>query len=222
MEVCVQDTDAEVQTPCRVLELGLVPYAEAYNLQKKWVGTLKADPSHPDILLMLEHPEVYTYGRRTPESEIKLLGDLGVSIERGGEATYHNPGQLVVYPILHLGPDERDLHLHLRRLETTLIAVLDEWGILAERRDGATGVWTIATQKKIASIGVAVSGWVTYHGVALNVSNDLKGFGRIHPCGFEASVMTSMRDELEGNAPCPLEIRRAFERHFARIFGREC
>lgn len=144
-------------------------------------------------------------------------------MERGGEATFHNPGQLVAYPLLRLEGAERDLHLHLRRLEGVVIELCEAFGVEASRRQGATGVWVRSQTRKIASIGVAVSRWVTYHGVALNVDNELKGFQKISPCGFSANVMISLKEELGEPSLSMAEVKGrfldAFERHFDRSFG---
>lgn len=182
----------------RVLELGLVPYVEAWAIQRRLVEQ-RAAGTAPDTLLLLEHPPVVTYGRGTkpaPPPDLPVF-----KIERGGEATLHSPGQLVGYPILLLRPGERDLRKYLRRLEEVLIRTLADFGIEADRREGSTGVWV--GRRKIASIGVACRKWVTYHGFALNVSNDLALFQQIRPCGLDPSVITSMERELG----CPLAMR---------------
>lgn len=199
-----------------IRDLGLVAYHEAYALQREILDRKRWDPSLPDTLLLLEHPEVYTAGRKSALKE----GDGKVAIERGGEDTFHNPGQLVAYPLLGLREGERDLHRYLRSLESVLIAVLGRFGIEGERRPGATGVW-VRGPRKIASVGVAVSGWVTYHGVALNVCNDLRGFSRIHPCGFDAGVMTSMAEVLGDHRPSVADVKQAFQECFLNEFSRE-
>jgi len=199
-----------------IRDLGLIAYEEAYALQKDLVAQKRQDVSLPDQLLLLEHPDVYTSGRKT-----KVAAQVPtVSVERGGEDTFHNPGQLVAYPILSLGEDERDLHKYLRRLEEVVMASLADFGVHSTRRPGATGVWIAGEAKKIASVGVAVSGWVTYHGVALNVSNDLTGFSRIHPCGFDANVMTSLAERLGDKCPSLSEVKRVFENRFLIEFSR--
>ncbi len=199
-----------------IRDLGLMAYEEAYALQKELVAQKRSDASLPDYLLLLEHPPVYTSGRKSqldPSVE-------KVAVERGGEDTFHNPGQLVAYPILSLNEAERDIHKFLRKLEDVVILTLADFGVAAERRVGATGVWIRGETKKIASLGVAVSGWVTYHGLALNVSNDLKGFTRINPCGFEASVMTSLTERLGDQCPSLSEVKRALENRFLIEFSR--
>lgn len=207
-----------------LIDSGVTDYATVYETQKELVDRRKTGRSQFDYLVLVEHPSVYTYGRKSQAADGSINGPLGESVfavERGGEVTYHNPGQLVAYPILYLnkGP-ERDLHLHLRRMEHTVIDVLADFGIAAEQREGATGVWVQGKNKKIASIGVAVSGWVTYHGCALNVCNDLKGFQKINPCGFQADVMTSMKVELGPKCPSLSEVKESFVRHFSRHFDR--
>ena len=158
-----------------------------------------------DTLVLVEHPDVITLGRSAKTSNILDPGAMPVvPIERGGDVTYHGPGQLVAYPILLLREDERDLHRFLRNLEEAIIRTVAEFGILASRRPGKTGVWTAdsADGRKLASIGVAVRKWVTLHGLALNVSTDLARFAAINPCGFDATVMTSMTRELR----CPVAL----------------
>lgn len=177
--------------------LGIQDYASAYDLQKGLVEKKKKDTNLPDYVLLLEHPDVYTYGRRNKEA-VKHLNAPSFFIERGGDVTYHNPGQLVAYPIIQLPESKRDLHAYLRTLEEAIISTLLEFGVRGERKLGATGVWIVGKNKKIASIGVAASSWITYHGIALNVCNDLSGFKKINPCGFDAAVMTSMQEELSG------------------------
>jgi len=179
------------QCPLRVLDLGLVPYEEAWEIQRKLVDQ-RAAGTAPDTLLLLEHPPVVTRGRGTKVSPAPGLPIF--EVERGGEVTLHSPGQLVGYPIVYLEPGKRDLRQFLRRLEEVLIRTLADFEIEADRREGHTGVWV--GPRKIASIGVACRRWVTYHGFALNVTNDLSLFERIRPCGFDPRIMTSMQKEL--------------------------
>lgn len=200
-------------------DLGLCDYNDAYRLQQETVAKVKENPAAFERLFFVEHPEVYTLGRRSSAQDMDVAFPT-VSVERGGQVTFHNPGQLVAYPILRLVDKERDLHLYLRNLEQVLIDVLADFGLDAERRPGATGVWLKGVEKKIASIGVAVTGWVTYHGIALNVNNDLSGFAKIRPCGFPSEVMTSMSVELRENAPTMDEVKESFLRHFLLNFNR--
>lgn len=199
----------------QIIDLGLCDYPEAYSIQKTWVERKKQDLTAPDVLLLVEHPPVYTTGRGSAVPD----GVAAFSIERGGKVTFHNPGQLVAYPILRLENSQRDLHRYLRVLETVLIDTLAYFGIRAERKENATGVWV--GSHKIASIGVAVSGWVTYHGIALNVENDLTGFSQISPCGFSPEVMISMRKLLGENGPSLSQVKQVFAECFLRHFDPE-
>lgn len=208
----------ELTTPVfSVRDLGLADYEHVYRLQLDLVAQRKRGEID-DLLIYVEHPAVYTYGRKIKNPF--LPADVpSFAVERGGEITYHNPGQLVAYPILALVDKERDLHAYLRTLEEVIIDTLRDFGLSGERRPGATGVWIVGKQKKIASIGVAVSSWVSYHGIALNVCNDLSGFLRVNPCGFNGEVMTSLEQEL-GHAPALIQVKNSFTRHFCRRFHR--
>jgi lipoyl(octanoyl) transferase len=170
----------------QVYKLGLTPYQTAWDLQKQWQQKLIADPIHPDVLMLLEHPPVYTLGTGSSLEFVKFSPDDGYELhrsERGGEVTYHCPGQLVIYPILNLRRrHQMDLHWYLRQLEEVVIRLLADYGLIAERIPGLTGVWL--KEKKVAAIGIKVSRWVTMHGLAINVSNDLSGFEQIVPCGI--------------------------------------
>lgn len=216
--------------PIEVRHLGRIAYADAHQLQQELIAERLADVAGvPDRLLLLEHEPVVTVGR-SPRSEQRaeleaLLAGTAcpvVEVERGGEATWHGPGQLVAYPIVHLAPGARDLHAYLRRLEDVVIHTLGDFGLTGHREAGKTGVWLArpgAPAQKVASIGIAVRQWVTWHGVSLNVDNDLDHFRRFHPCGFDANVMTTMA----ACAPdAPLDIARvesAFEGHFRTEFA---
>ncbi|HWN66530.1 MAG TPA: lipoyl(octanoyl) transferase LipB [Haliangium sp.] len=181
--------------PGRVEDLGILGYREAHERQIALVDERKLDQGL-DTLLLVEHLHVITLGR-SREAWGNVLAPGGVDvvpIERGGDVTYHGPGQLVAYPIVRLHEHERDLHRFMRALETGIIATLARHGIEAGRSDGNTGVWI--ESRKIASIGIACRRWVTFHGLALNVTTDLSYFHRINPCGFQARVMTSMAHEL--------------------------
>ena len=179
-----------------VRRLGRVHYGEALAIQRRLADERIAG-AIPDTLLLLEHPPVVTLGRGTKESSLPLQPDAlrrqGVDvfeIERGGDVTYHGPGQLVGYPILDLQGLRPDLHWYLRQLEEALIQAVAGFGITAERNPGYTGVWTQG--RKIASIGIHVRQWVTWHGFALNVTTDLSAFDLIVPCGIKDVVMTSV------------------------------
>ncbi|HET6398905.1 MAG TPA: lipoyl(octanoyl) transferase LipB, partial [Candidatus Thermoplasmatota archaeon] len=148
-----------------------------------------------DTIILVEHDPVATLGRRGTPDEVFDKTLPVFTIERGGKATYHAPGQLVIYPIVHLGEGNRDVRAWVQHIEAFIIDLLAHWGIEAEARQDAIGVWTKATGRKIASVGVAIQGWVSLHGVALNVTLDPSEFNRIDPCGLGASVMTSMTRE---------------------------
>jgi lipoyl(octanoyl) transferase len=183
--------------PADLIELGRLGYREAHARQLEWVAQRQRGERR-DALLLVEHPHVITVGRRQGAlANLLRPGEVEVvEVERGGDVTYHGPGQIVGYPILLLGEGERDLHRFLRNLEEGMIRALDRFGIEAGREPGKTGVWVGGGARKIASIGIACRKWVTFHGLALNVSTDLAYFARIQPCGFAASVMTSMAAEL--------------------------
>src|SRR5207302_7140861 len=171
-------------------------FDDALALQEKIVAKKREDPSHADELLLLEHEQVYTIGRTPDQSS--LLGGAHLphplfAINRGAQATYHGPGQLMGYPIIDLRRCGHDLHKYLRWLEQLLIEVLAEYGIAATRRESLTGVWV--EHRKIASIGVGVRHWITMHGFALNVCGDLSPFNHIVPCSIENVAMTSMEKE---------------------------
>ena len=177
-----------------VVQAGVVPYAEALEWQRA-VAQARIERRLPhDVLLLLEHPPVVTLGRNSHEAHLLRGGDVDLfEVERGGDVTYHGPGQLVGYPIIDLAGYRRDLHWYLRTLEQALIDALAELGVPAERNTGYTGVWTRG--RKIASIGIHVKQWVTWHGFALNVTTDLTAFDRIVPCGIPGVVMTSVERE---------------------------
>lgn len=201
-----------------VVEAGRVPYAAALEWQRELAAARVARRLDHDVLLLLEHPPVITLGRAGRGEH--LLSPEGVEVfevERGGDVTFHGPGQLVGYPIFDLTHHRQDLHWYLRTLELALIGALAELGVPAERRDGFTGVWTRG--RKIASIGVHVKQWVTWHGFALNVSTDLASFERIVPCGIDGVVMTSIEREA-GSADWDAVII-AVTRSFQSVFGFE-
>ena len=210
--------------PLDVRWLGQVPYQDALDLQARLVVERRGD-SVPDQLLLLEHPHVITMGSSSSEGHVLLgpeeLHEKGIQLfetGRGGDVTYHGPGQLVGYPILDLKPDRMDLHRYLRDLEDVLIGTLASLDLRGEREPGLTGVWVGGA--KIAAIGVRVSsGWITSHGFALNVSTDLEFFGTVVPCGITDRPVTSLEKEL-GRAPEPDEVRRAVVRSFADVFER--
>lgn len=206
--------------------LGRIPYAEAVELQRSVSAALKRGEG-PERLLLLEHPHVYTLGRNASPADVlaspEWLAASGVEIaecDRGGQVTYHGPGQLVGYPILNLSPDRRDVRRYVRDLQETLIRTLAEYGIQAEPRDGQAFVGVWAGEEKIASIGVHLSRWITTHGFALNVSTDLAYFTGIIPCGLDQVRMTSI-ERLAGRAPSLPEIAAVYARIFGEVFDRE-
>src|SRR5437773_8290737 len=179
-----------------ILDAGTVPYEEALAWQRRLADDRIAGRLSHDVLLLLEHPPVVTLGRNSHAEHVMKAEGIDVfEVERGGDVTFHGPGQLVGYPILDLGDYRRDLHWYLRTLEQALIDALAQLDIPAERRPGYTGVWTSGGGRKIASIGVHVKQWVTWHGFALNVTTDLSHFERIVPCGIPGVAMTSIQQE---------------------------
>lgn len=178
-----------------VIQAGVVPYAEALEWQRGLAQARIERRIPHDLLLLLEHPPVVTLGRNSQATHLLQAAGVDVfEVERGGDVTYHGPGQLVGYPIIDLTSHKQDLHWYLRTLEQALIVALETLGIPAERNLGYTGVWT--SGRKIASIGIHVKQWVTWHGFALNVATDLAEFQRIVPCGIPGVEMTSIEREL--------------------------
>jgi lipoyl(octanoyl) transferase len=211
--------------PIEVRRLGQVPYEEALELQAALVEQRRRDEI-PDQLLLLEHPHVVTLGVRTADARAHIvappeaLAGRGVTVHetgRGGDVTYHGPGQLVGYPILALEEGRRDLHRYVRDIEETLIRALGTFGIAGERVAGLTGVW--ADREKVAAIGVRVSRWITSHGFALNVTTDLDYFGLIVPCGIADRGVTSMA-RLLGRPVEMAEVESAVAGAFCEVFGR--
>lgn len=182
--------------PLAVRWLGKMTYADALALQEKLVAGKRHDPTLPDTFLLLEHDPVYTIGRTPDQTSLRGAAHLPhplFQINRGGQATYHGPGQLIGYPIIDLRNREQDLHKFLRWIEQLLIEFLTRYNIEARRREGLTGVWV--ENRKIASIGVGVRHWITMHGFALNVGGDLSPFAHITPCGIANVTMTSIENE---------------------------
>lgn len=208
-----------------VVDLGRRPYLETLDLQRA-LRLRRIDGSLPnDLLLLVEHDPVYTLGRTTeatslplPAAALEARGATVVEVERGGDVTWHGPGQLVGYPILHLSAHKEDLHWYLRTLEGSLIEALGLLGIPAERVPGKTGVWTHG--RKIASLGIHVKQWVTLHGFALNVDPDMAWFEAIVPCGLHGVEMTSVARELGGGtATLAAEVRALAVASLATAFG---
>jgi lipoate-protein ligase B len=208
-----------------VQDLGRRGYAEVLELQRSLCRRRMEGDITEDVLLLVEHEPVITLGRGTrapslplPRAELERRGIGVFEVERGGDVTFHGPGQLVGYPILDLRAHREDLHWYLRHLEGALIGALAALGIEAGRNPGLTGVWTRG--RKIASIGIHVKQWVTYHGFALNVSTDLDYFDLIIPCGIQGVVMTSVAQELGRTDTTATwkETREAVVEEIARTF----
>ena len=206
-----------------VLDLGLVPYREAWDLQRSLAGAV-SQGAIPDTVIFLEHPPVVTLGRRTDSGELHVPEGATVEIvetNRGGKSTYHGPGQLVCYPILDLKRHGKDVKKYVRDLEEALIRTLAQLGLEATRFEGLTGVWLHRPPRKIASIGVHISRWVTTHGYALNVDLDPAPFTEwITACGLEDAAFTTIAREL-GRPATVDDVRPAAAQAFADVFGLE-
>jgi len=205
---------------------GLSSYRSVHALQERLVDQ-RLTGRVPDTVLFVEHPATITVGRRR-EASVNVLqaGDLPVvSVERGGDVTWHGPGQLVAYPIIALRGDNRDLHAHLSALEEAVIGLLADLGLHGHRDPRNTGVWLtppgaerlgpVGGGQKVCSVGIACRKWVTWHGLALNVSPEMGGFQRINPCGFDAGVMTRLSDHLNPG-PTVGDLAPRLSRHLAR------
>ena len=198
-----------------VKDLGLMAFAKAYTLQEERVAAVLAGTS-AETLFLLEHPPVYTLGRSGDLQNVLDPSIETVHINRGGDITYHAPGQLVGYPIISLAQRQRDLRHYLRFLEEVLILVAADFGVTSYRVDGETGVWT--DYGKLASIGAGARRWVTMHGFALNVSLDLAGFQRINPCGIVGCTMTSLQ-EILGAPVAMAAVKERTAAHFERLLN---
>ena len=205
--------------------LGRIPYQEAVEMQLAVRDALKRGEG-PEHLLLLEHPHVYTLGRNATRADVlaspEWLAARGVEIaecDRGGQVTYHGPGQLVGYPVVNLSPDRRDVRRYVRDLQEVLIRTLADYGVQAEARDGQAFVGVWVGEDKIASIGVHLSRWITTHGFALNVTTDLGYFAGIVPCGLKGLGLTSI-ERTTGRAPSLPEVAAVCARHFTEIFDR--
>ena len=205
--------------------LGSVPYRRAEALQQRIRADLAAGTTG-EHLLGLEHPHVFTVGRNASRGDLLVeeswLAERGVEVaecDRGGQMTYHGPGQLVVYPVIDLNPDRRDLRAYVHDLQEVIVRTAAEYGVAArpETESDRIGVWVGGS--KLASIGVHVSRWLTTHGLALNVNTDLEFFGAIVPCGLPQVRMCSI-ESLTGKAQPVEEVAAACARHFAEVFGR--
>jgi lipoyl(octanoyl) transferase len=213
---------------CLIVDLGLMGYAEAWALQKRVVAARKTGAIE-DALLFCEHPHVITQGRSGKRNHLlvseNVLKQKGVEFhatDRGGDITYHGPGQLVGYPILNLGAIRRDVVWYVRTLEEAMMRATAEFGIAAERVAGKTGIWVKSenVEEKLAAIGVHISRWVTSHGFAYNVSTDLRYFDLIVPCGIADRKATSL-EKLLGRRVEPKEVARRIAHHLGEVFGLE-
>jgi lipoyl(octanoyl) transferase len=215
---------------CHVLRLGRVAYRDALDLQLRIVGRIKATETDDAALLLLEHDPVVTVGRSGTAEHLRAspaeLARRGVELHeagRGGDVTYHGPGQIVGYPIFRLPIGRRDVHRYLRSVEEAIIRAIGRYGLVGRRIPGLTGVWV--GEAKVAAIGVAFSRWIAYHGFALNVTTDLAAFDLIVPCGIADRPVTSM-EWLLGAAPSRGEVEDALVEEFVEEFAfdraREC
>ena len=196
-----------------LLDFGRMEYGKALGLQKE-LAARRSRGEIPDSLVLVEHEHVITLGRKTTPSNFRPQNIPVFEVERGGDATYHGPGQLVGYPIVLLA--DHDVRRHVRNMEEAIIRTVGAYGIEGGRLEGHPGIWVAG--RKLASIGVAVTDWVTYHGFALNVNTDLSYFELIRPCGLDPSTMTSMK-KLTGNALPFEEVKARFAREYSSVTG---
>jgi lipoyl(octanoyl) transferase len=217
-------------TTCLIVDLGFIGYADAFELQKRVVAARKAD-AIGDVLLLCEHPHVITLGRSGKRENLlaseRVLEQKGVEFHatnRGGDITYHGPGQVVGYPVIQLAAIRRDVVWYVRMLEEVMIRTCADFGIVARREEGKTGAWIDSARKaeaeKIGAIGVHISRWVTSHGFAFNVATDLRYFELIVPCGIAERKATSLEKVL-GRAVKRNEAAPRIVEHFGEVFGRE-
>ena len=223
----------------KLIRLGLADYQKTWDFQQQLFdeivevklqnrNSVEQKPT-PNYLITCEHPLVYTLGKSGSEEHLLLdeqaLASINASfykINRGGDITHHGPGQLVVYPVLDLENFFTDIHLYLRQLEEAVILTLSRFGITAERYEGFTGVWIDSdkpTARKICAMGVKCGRWVTMHGLALNVSNDLSFFNHIIPCGITDKAVSSIEKECPANIPGILEVEQALIHNISQLFG---
>lgn len=214
-----------------IFRLGRVEYADALEMQRQFQAARRAGVVG-DTLLLLEHPPVLTLGRAARASNViappQQLEREGVAIfetDRGGDVTYHGPGQIVGYPILHLPPERQDVRRYVRMLEEVVIRALSDFGLAGTRLEQWPGVWIAAARdggpRKICALGVHISRWYTRHGFALNVAPRLEHFRLIVPCGIKEAGVTSMEREL-GAAPAQADVEQALQRHFGAVFECDC
>jgi lipoate-protein ligase B len=203
-------------------DLGLIDYKEAWDLQK-YIFNLRYQGKIPDVFLLLEHPNTYTLGKVADKKNLigseNYLNENNISvydIDRGGDITFHGPGQIVGYPIINLNDWEKDTHKYLRALEELIIKTCSKYGINSERNTKYTGVWI--ENRKIAAIGIKISRWITMHGFAFNVNTDLSLFTGIIPCGITDKEVTSLQKELSRPVPVQ-EVKKLLLENFVEIFG---
>lgn len=221
-----------------IQELGTKDYLETWNYQEELFQEILEIKSQnrrnntvdatPNYLLFVEHPHVYTLGKRGDqqhlligEEELKAIGATYYAINRGGDITYHGPGQLVGYPILDLENFFTDIHKYLRLLEEAIILTIADYGIKGERAEGETGVWLDVNTpfaRKICALGIRTSRWVSMHGFALNVNTDLSYFDKIVPCGITDKSVTSIKQELNGKEVCLAEVQEKVKENFMELF----
>ncbi len=204
-----------------VSDIGLTKYAYAWELQQK-LFALRQSEQIKDILILTEHEHVYTLGKSSDEAHLLAtnveLIERGIDtfkVDRGGDITYHGPGQIVAYPILNLLNYKQDIHWYLRKLEEVIIIALGEYGVTAYREEGLTGVWVMG--EKIAAIGIKISRWITMHGFALNVNTDLTKFERIIPCGIFHKGVTSLKS-LKGKEIQLAVVKETIIKSFSEVF----
>jgi len=209
---------------CRIVDLGLVDYSYAYEFQKQVLDKIRYG-NEPHALILCEHPHTITQGRMTKESDLlisplklKQLGVSNYSVERGGRITYHGPGQLVAYPVFDLNKLKKDLKFFLWSLEEVIINFLNNFNLEAERKPGYTGVWI--EDKKIASIGIAVKKWITFHGLAINLNTDLEYFSLIKPCGLDVR-MTSLSQIMGREIVIDNRLKERLVEEFKKVFALE-
>ncbi|HEX6077928.1 MAG TPA: lipoyl(octanoyl) transferase LipB [Micromonosporaceae bacterium] len=215
-----EPTQDAARTAARVVRVGTVEYLDAWQEQRRLHAERAADQT-PDTVLLLQHPSVYTAGKRTRPMDRPFDGTPVIDVDRGGRITWHGPGQLVGYPILKL-PDPIDVVAYVRRIEAMLVAVCAEFGVATTRVKGRSGVWVLADERgpdrKVGAIGIRVSRGVTLHGFSLNCDCDLSNFGRIVPCGISDASVTSLSAEVGRQVPVE-EVLPVVERQLPTILG---
>jgi len=200
-----------------ILRLGIMDYREAWDVQRRLHDEV-VDGTRGDTVLLLEHPSVYTAGKRTEPMDRPTDGTPVVDVDRGGKITWHGPGQLVGYPILDLNPNRRDVRRYVNNLEEVMIRVAAHYGLRAGRIQGLNGTWV--GDRKLGAVGVRIQRWITLHGFALNVSTELSAFDLIVPCGIKDKRVTSLQQEL-GKDPGLDDVMTVATQAFAEVFAAE-